>query len=90
MSKLIYSKEIYQCNEDDRYVLVVRKDNEVIGLNYMQGDVDDDFDYFKDNYDCIDKGLTRFYNSIKSALNGTTEIDRINQAIWAHFAYENN
>lgn len=87
MSKLVKSREIYWCKDDDRYVLVVRENGDVVGLNYMQGD---DLEYFESNFSKIDKGLTRFYSSIKSALNGYNEIDRINQAIWAHFAYENN
>jgi hypothetical protein len=87
MDKLIKSREIYWCPGDDRYVLVVKRNGYVVGLNFMQGD---DLEYFESNFSSIDKGLTRFYNSIEGALNGTTEIDRINQAIWAHFAYENN
>ena len=87
MDKLIKSREIYWCPGDDRYVLIVRSNNQVVGLNYMQGD---DLEYFEANFSNIDKGVTKFYNSIEGALNGTTEIDRINQAIWAYFAYENN
>ena len=87
MNKLIKIREIYWCESDDRFVLVVRGGGDVVGLNYMQGD---DLEYFEANFSNIDKGLTKFYNSIEGALNGTTEIDRINQAIWAYFAYENN
>ena len=87
MDKLIKSREIYWCNDDDRHVLVVRDENGIVGLNYCQGD---DLEYFEENFSNIDKGVTKFYNSIDGALNGTTEIDRINQAIWAYFAYENN
>ena len=87
MDKLIKSREIYWCNDDDRHVLVVRDENGIVGLNYCQGD---DLEYFEANFSNIDKGVTKFYNSIEGALNGTTEIDRINQAIWAYFAYENN
>jgi hypothetical protein len=87
MSELIKSRSVYWCEEDDRYVLVVRNGSGIIGLNYMQGD---DLEYFESNFSHIDSALTKFYNSIEGALNGTTEIERINQAIWAHFAYENN
>jgi len=87
MSKLIKSESVYWCEGDDRYVRVVKDGNGIVGLNYMQGD---DLEYFESNFSNIDEGLTKFYNSIDGALNGTTEIDRINQAIWAHFAYENN
>jgi transcription termination factor NusB len=87
MNKLVKSREIYWCESDDRFVLVVREDGDIVGLNYMQGD---DLEYFESNFNSIDKSLTKFYNSIENYLNGTTELDRINQAIWAHFAYENN
>jgi hypothetical protein len=87
MNRLIKSKEVYWCKDDDRYVLVVREHDEIVGLNYMQGD---DWELFESDYTSIDENLTKFYNCIKGMLNGATEIDRINQAIWAYFAYENN
>ena len=86
MSKLTKSREIYWCNDDDRHVLVIRLYGEVVGLNYCQGD---DLEYFEENFKNIDEDLTRFYSSIEHYLNGATEIDRINQAIWAHHEYKN-
>ena len=86
MNKLIKSREIYWCNDDDRHVLVVRDENGIVGLNYCQGD---DLEYFKENFKDIDEDLTRFYNSISCYLKGGTSIDRINQAIWAHHEYKN-
>jgi hypothetical protein len=53
----------------------------------MQGD---DLEYFESTYTNVDFELTRFYHSVMPYLNGDSEIDRINQAIWAHFDYENN
>jgi hypothetical protein len=87
MNKLIKSKEIYWCKDDDRYVLIVRENGNIVGLNYMQGD---DLEYFESTYTNVDFELTRFYHSVMPYLNGDSEIDRINQAIWAHFDYENN
>jgi len=87
MNTLIKSKEIYWCDEHDRYVMIVRKSGDIAGLSYMQGD---DLKCFEGNYSNIDKDLTNFYNAIKRYLNGTTELDRINQAIWAYFDYKNN
>jgi hypothetical protein len=84
--KVVESSEIVWCNDDDRYILIVKKDNECVGLNYMQGD---EFDIFKEDFDYIDEELTDFYNSIKRHLSGVNELDRINQAIWAHFEYCN-
>ncbi len=86
MSKLIKSREIHWCNHDDRHVLIVRDENGIVGLNYCQGD---DLEYFEENFKDIDEDLTRFYISLDHYLNGATEIDRINQAIWAHFEYKN-
>jgi hypothetical protein len=87
MNELVKSKEIYWCQGDDRYVLIVREDGDIVGLNYMQGE---GLEYFESTYGNIDVELTKFYNSVKAYLNGDTELDRINQAIWAHFDYENN
>jgi hypothetical protein len=86
MDKLIKSREIYWCNDDDRHVLVVRDENGIVGLNYCQGD---DLEYFEANFSNIDEDLTRFYISLEHYLNGATEIYRINQAIWAHHEYKN-
>ena len=83
-SKLIESREIVWCNDEDRYVLIIKENNEVIGLNYMQGD---ELDLFKEQYDWIDYELTDFYNAVKDRLRGFSELDRINEAIWAHFQF---
>lgn len=87
MSKLVSSESVYWCESDDRYVRVFKVGNVVTGINYMQGD---DYEGFNADYADIDEDLTNFYNGVKDFLNGTTEIDRINQAIWAHFDYKNN
>ena len=87
MSRLVSSESVYWCNNVDRYVRVVKNYDEVVGITYMQGD---DFEIFEKDYKNIDLDLTNFYNSVKHYLNGETEIDRINQAIWAHFDYNNN
>jgi hypothetical protein len=86
MDKLIKSRETYWCNDHDRHVLVVRDEKGIVGLNYCQGD---DLEYFEENFKDIDEDLTRFYISLETYLNGTTEIYRINQAIWAHHEYKN-
>jgi len=83
-SKIVESREIVWCNDEDRYVLIIKENNEVIGLNYMQGD---ELDLLKEQYDYIDYELTDFYNAVKDRLSGYCELDRINQAIWAHFQF---
>jgi hypothetical protein len=80
------SKELIWCEDYDRYILVIKQDHEVIGLNFSQGD---DFESFKDNFTGIDDELTNFYNSVKHYLVGECELDRINQAMWACFEFRN-
>lgn len=82
--KIVESREIVWCNYEDRYVLIIKENNEVIGLNYMQGD---ELDLLKEQYDYIDYELTDFYNAVKDRLRGNSELDRINEAIWAHFQF---
>ncbi len=86
MNKLVKSREIYWCESDDRFVLVVREDGDIVGLNYMQGD---DLELFELDFSDIDNDLTKFYNSVIHYLNGYTEINQINQAIWAYHSYTN-
>ena len=84
--KLVESREIVWCENDDRYVLIVRENNEIIGLNFMQGD---ELELFKEAYSMIDTDLTDFYNAIEPYLvhEDTREIDRINAAIWSYHEY---
>jgi hypothetical protein len=84
--KIIQSKEVVFSPDDDRHILIMKEENEIIGLNYCQGD---DLEYFFEHFDEIDHDLTEFYLSVKYYLTGETELDRINQAIWAHFDYKN-
>jgi len=84
--KIVESKEIVWCPGDDRYVLIIRSNNEVIGLNYMQGD---ELDIFKEDFTYVDEKLMDFYNAVSLYLSGECELDRINQAIWAYFDYKN-
>lgn len=87
MNRLVSSESVYWCESDDRYVRVFKLGDVVSGINYMQGD---ELDFFEKDYKDIDEDLTNFYNAISVHLSGNTEIDRINQAIWAYFDYKNN
>jgi hypothetical protein len=84
--KIIQSKKVVFSPDDDRHILIMEEHGEIIGLNYCQGD---DLEYFFEHFDEIDHDLTEFYLSVKYYLTGETELDRINQAIWAHFDYKN-
>tara|TARA_R110000851_G_scaffold31284_4_gene84735 strand:- start:2319 stop:2546 length:228 start_codon:yes stop_codon:yes gene_type:complete len=65
------------------------KENEVIGLNYCQGN---DYDYFIDNFKSSDKGLTEFYSLMlkdyKTERQFNSEITFINKVCWTyHLAF---
>ena len=79
----IKSKELYWCADHDRHIVVTTENELIVGLNYCQGD---DANGLYDQP--IDEDLTAFYIALESHLSGTTELERINQAIWAHFEYK--
>lgn len=82
----IMSEKAVWCSDDDRHILIKKEHGEVVGLNFCQGD---DIEHFYDHFLDIDHELTDFYNSVKDHLSGLSELDRINQAIWAHFEFKN-
>ena len=85
--KVVESREIVWCNSDDRYILIIKENDEIIGLNYMQGD---ELDVFKRDFNYIDEELTDFYHSIEPYLDERNdEVGKINAAIWAYFEYCN-
>ena len=86
--KVLEERKIVWCEGDDRMILIVKEDDEIIGLNYCQGYPD--LNWFKANYGDIEEDLSCFYNAVAPYLGGETEIDRVNQAIWAYFEYNNN
>jgi hypothetical protein len=82
--KVVESKQIVWCEYDDRYVLIIKEDENIVGLNFMQGD---ELDIFKSDFNYVDAKLTDYYNAVAPYLGGLSELDRINQAIWAYHAY---
>jgi len=82
--KVVESKQIVWCQYDDRYVLIVKEDENIVGLNFMQGD---ELDIFKSDFNYTDEKLTDYYNAVAPYLGGSSELDRINQSIWAYHAY---
>jgi len=86
--KVVESREIVWCDSDDSYILIIRSNNEIIGLNFMLGD---ELELFKEQYSDIDYDLTNFFNAVEPYLvhDGTSEVGRINAAIWAYFEYRN-
>jgi hypothetical protein len=86
--KVVESKEIVWCPNDDRYILIIKKDDDIVGLSFMQGE---ELESFKEHYGDIDYELTDFYNAVEPYLvhDGTSEVDRINAAIWSYFEFRN-
>lgn len=82
----VESREIVWCPSDDRYILIIKEKDEIIGLNYMQGE---ELPLFKKQYNEIDEDLTDFYNAVKPYLDERNdEIAGINAAIWSYHEYE--
>lgn len=84
---VLEERKIVYCEGDDRTIFILKQGDEVIGLNYCQGEAD--INWFNANYGDMEEDLSFFYNAVRVFLGGETEIDRINQAIWAHFEYKN-
>jgi hypothetical protein len=84
--KVAESREIVWCDGDDRYILIIKEEDAIVGLNFMQGD---ELDLFKRDFSDIDYDLTDFYNAVEPYLdhNDTTEVDRVNAAIWSFHEY---
>lgn len=90
-NKIVESREIIRCKGYDRYLVVYRQNNEVVGLNYMQGCDEEDLPFFLENYAFVrDQQLLDFYNAVRFFLNGENEVERINQAIQGHFSYRSS
>ena len=85
-NKVIESSEVVWCPSDDRYIVIFKSNDKVVGLNFMQGD---ELELFKEYYYNIDEDLTDFYNAVEPYLAADDQVDRINAAIWAYFSYRN-
>jgi len=83
--KIEKSREIIWCEADDRYILLEKENGLVTGLNYMQGK--EGVDYFEDNYGESDGDLVDYYNAVSMYIQGKSEMDKINAAIWAYAVY---
>ena len=82
--KVVESREIVWCESDDRYILIIKENDAIVGLNFMQGD---ELDMFKRDFSYIDYDLTNFYNAVNLYLRGIDELDKINAATWAFHEY---
>ena len=83
--KVVESREIVWSENNDRYILIIKENDEIVGLNFMQGD---ELDVFKRDFMYVDEELTDFYNAIEPYLDGRNdEISKINAAIWSFHEY---
>jgi hypothetical protein len=82
--RLFSSNEIYIDEFNDRIILIVRDQHEIVGLNFCQGT---DMEVFCDHYNEIDHKLTETYRALKNILVGDTEMDKINNLMWAWFEF---
>ena len=84
--KVVESREIVWCPSDDRYILIIKEEDAIIGINWMQGE---DLENFKERYNYVDEDFTDYFNAVEPYLvhDGTSEVDRINAAIWAFHEY---
>ena len=69
----------------DRWIYIEYYDDQMIGLNYCQGD---DYEYFKKEYCFVDKGLTEFYAIMCEDYNvekvSNTRTEFISKVMWTY------
>ena len=86
-NKIVESREIVWSEHNDRYILIIKEYEAIVGLNFMQGD---ELEIFKRDCMYVDEELTDFYNAVEPYLDDRNdEVGKINAAIWAYFEYRN-
>ena len=80
-NKIVKTSIVYWCPSYDRHIYIEKKDSQIIGFDFFQGDTETEF--FG-----IDSDLSNFYHSIKHLLNGVNELDNINQCIRMYLNFE--
>jgi len=79
------------CEGDDRWVYIeYNEDNDIIGLNFRQGD---EYENFKELWTDRDLGLSEYYTEMVSIFNierqSNSNLGFINKVIWSyHIAIE--
>jgi hypothetical protein len=72
--------------ESDRWIYIERYASGYLGLNCMQGD---EYEYFKKNWCEIDRGMSEFYNCMRTELIrlrvGMSELEFIDKVMWIYF-----
>jgi len=85
-NQIVESKTIVWCPNDDRHILIMKESDDIVGLNYIQGN---ELRYVGSTFTQADLELTDFFNAIEPYLVHDNEVDKINAAIWAFFEFRN-
>lgn len=83
------TKEVIFVQDSDRHIVIWRRNGEVSGINYCQGDFVDDLHKF---YGTPDVELTAFYLTIIDLIRFKTDdfYEGIDHAIWLHWDFQQN
>ncbi len=74
--KVLKSRIEYWSDDYDRRVLIVKVGNEIVGIDFMQGDAPVDFTGRND-----DPTILSVYNASRVYLSGNDDLECVNQAI---------
>lgn len=82
--KVVRSRIEYWSEDHDRRLLIIKEGVVIVGIDFMQGDVDYDF------ADCMgNDDILMVYNASRPYLSGDDEFECVNQAIWIWFELSN-
>ena len=83
------TKEIIFVQDSDRHIAIWRKDGEVTGINYCQGDIVEDL---QTHHNKPDVELTAFFLTVVDLIRFKTDniYEQIDHAIWLHWGFQTN
>jgi hypothetical protein len=82
--KVLKSRIEYWSNDYDRQVLIIKDGNEIVGIDFMQGDEPYDFTWRNG-----DPAILAVYNASRVYLSGNDDLECVNQAINIWFELSN-
>jgi len=74
--KVLKSRIEYWSNDYDRQVLIIKEGNEIVGIDFMQGD--EPYDFMGRNGE---PNILSVYNASRIYLSGDDDLECVNQAI---------
>jgi hypothetical protein len=83
------TKEVIFVQDSDRHIVIWRRDGEVSGINYCQGDFVEDL---IKHYGTPDVELTAFFLAVVDLIRFKTDniYEQIDHAIWMHWDFQQN